>query len=80
MVYDFRLRVHLVATILTSLSSTFMRRTRTDPTIFDLTFPCPECGYKIKPSEILRVDGERVRCPACKRDVLYGTKKPGEPQ
>ena len=54
-----------------------MRRAKPDPTKFDLTFPCPECGYRIKPSELLRVDGEKVRCPACKKDVLYGTKKPG---
>jgi predicted Zn finger-like uncharacterized protein len=46
-------------------------RFRPDITKYDLTFSCPECGYKIKPSEILRVDGERVRCPACKKDVLY---------
>jgi ribosomal protein S27AE len=26
---------------------------------------CPACGYSITPSEVLRVDFERMRCPKC---------------
>jgi DNA-directed RNA polymerase subunit RPC12/RpoP len=50
------------------------RNRRIDPKTFDLTTPCPECGYKIPPNELLRIDGERMRCPACKRDVLIPQK------
>ena len=32
--------------------------------------PLPECGYKIKPSEIRFVDGEHVKCPSCGKVVL----------
>jgi predicted Zn finger-like uncharacterized protein len=52
-----------------------MRRPRPDPTKFDLTFRCPECGYKIKPSEIRFVDGEHVKCPQCGKLTLYIPKK-----
>jgi DNA-directed RNA polymerase subunit RPC12/RpoP len=52
-----------------------MRRSRRiDPKSFDLTTECPECHYKIPPSELLHVDGERIRCPHCKQDVLLPTK------
>jgi predicted RNA-binding Zn-ribbon protein involved in translation (DUF1610 family) len=27
--------------------------------------PCTQCGYKIQPSELLRVDGRLCRCPHC---------------
>jgi predicted RNA-binding Zn-ribbon protein involved in translation (DUF1610 family) len=26
---------------------------------------CPSCGFSISPSEIARVDSERMRCPKC---------------
>ena len=42
-----------------------MRRSRPDITKYDFTFPCAHCGYKIPPSELLRVDGEHVKCPKC---------------
>lgn len=29
-----------------------LSRTRTDPRSFDLTHPCPVCGYKIPPREL----------------------------
>jgi DNA-directed RNA polymerase subunit RPC12/RpoP len=54
------------------------RNRRIDPKSFDLTTECPECHYKIPPNELLRVDGERMRCPHCKQDVLVPTK--GKPQ
>ena len=38
---------------------------RPDPTVFDLTFPCLECGYEIKLSEIQFADGEHLKCPSC---------------
>lgn len=41
---------------------------------YDLSFPCPECGYKIKPAEILRTDDEHLQCPNCKKIVEYRPK------
>ena len=53
-----------------------MRRgRRIDPKSFDLSTECPECRYKVQPHELLRVDGERIRCPNCKRDVLIPSKR-----
>jgi ssDNA-binding Zn-finger/Zn-ribbon topoisomerase 1 len=55
---------------------TIMRRNRRiDPKSFDLSTDCPECHYKVQPHELLRVDGERMRCPNCKQDVLIPTKR-----
>jgi predicted RNA-binding Zn-ribbon protein involved in translation (DUF1610 family) len=52
-----------------------MRRKRTDISTFDFTFPCTHCGYRIPPNELLRVDGEHVRCPKCGKDSDYGANK-----
>jgi predicted RNA-binding Zn-ribbon protein involved in translation (DUF1610 family) len=41
-----------------------------DPKSFDLTTECPECHYKIHPSEMMRLDSDHMRCPSCKQDVL----------
>ena len=30
-----------------------------------LNTTCPECGYSIVPSEIVRIDFERQKCPKC---------------
>jgi hypothetical protein len=38
-----------------------MRRNRVDPKSFDLTTPCPKCGYKIPPNELMRLDREHIR-------------------
>jgi hypothetical protein len=35
------------------------------PPVFDLTNPCPKCGYRIPPAEILRPSFDHVRCPKC---------------
>jgi predicted Zn finger-like uncharacterized protein len=52
-----------------------MRRSRRlDPKSFDLSIECPECHYKVQPHELLRVDGERVRCPNCQHDVAIPSK------
>jgi hypothetical protein len=52
-----------------------MRRNRKfDPKSFDLTTECPEGHYKVPPSEMMRLDSERMRCPSCKQDVLVPTK------
>ena len=51
-----------------------MRRQRPDPAKFDLTHPCPHCGYKIKPSELIHVDGENIKCPQCQKISAYGKK------
>jgi len=54
-----------------------MRRgRRVDPRSFDLTHPCPACGYKIPPAELLRVDGIKIRCPKCGAETPYITGKP----
>ena len=52
-----------------------MRRTRTDPKSFDLTHPCPVCGYKIPPAEILHIDGTHICCPRCKSETEYPAQK-----
>jgi DNA-directed RNA polymerase subunit RPC12/RpoP len=43
---------------------------------FDLTLPCPICGYRIPPSEILRLANHIVQCPSCKQpfDQMQGKK------
>jgi hypothetical protein len=48
-----------------------MRCNRLDPKSFDLTCPCPGCGYKIPPAELLHVDGINVRCPQYKLEFPY---------
>lgn len=52
-----------------------MRRKRSDPKTFDLTHPCPLCGYKIPPSELIHTNGEHVRCPKCGQESGYGAVK-----
>ncbi|WP_158750268.1 hypothetical protein [Acidobacterium sp. S8] len=49
-------------------------RNRVDPKSFDLSTTCPECGYKVQPHELLRIDSERMRCPNCKQDVVIPMK------
>jgi NAD-dependent SIR2 family protein deacetylase len=44
------------------------------PKSFDLTTECPECHYKVPPSEMMRLDSDHMRCPGCKRDVEVPTK------
>jgi len=38
---------------------------------------CTECGYKIQPSELLRVDGTRCRCPQCGAEFVPKSKEMG---
>ena len=52
-----------------------MRRSRVDPKSFDLTTPCPECGYKVPPNELMPLDRERMRCPKCGKDVNIATNQ-----
>ena len=40
---------------------------RADPKSRDRTTPCPWCGYRIPPDEILRVSYNLVNCPKCHR-------------
>jgi hypothetical protein len=35
---------------------------------------CIACSYPIPPIELLRNDGERVRCPKCQTDFIPETK------
>jgi predicted RNA-binding Zn-ribbon protein involved in translation (DUF1610 family) len=48
-----------------------MRRKWTDPKTFDITYTCPKCGYKIVPNELVRTDGEHIRCTACGKESLH---------
>src|ERR1700680_2377886 len=34
--------------------------------------PCPECGYSIPPSEVVRLGMDRMRCPKCNREFSGG--------
>ena len=38
---------------------------------------CPECQYSIPPSEIVRLDFERIRCPKCGAVFDASKKKAG---
>lgn len=54
-----------------------MRSRRVDPKSLDLTTPCPLCGYRIPPAEILRVGYHLVKCPRCQQtfDEMDGQEK-----
>jgi hypothetical protein len=32
---------------------------------FDLSQPCPLCGYKIQPRELVRLASQQIKCPGC---------------
>ena len=32
---------------------------------FDLSQPCPMCGYKIQPNELVRLASHVIKCPKC---------------
>ena len=32
---------------------------------FDLSLPCPLCGYRIQPNEVVRLASHTVQCPGC---------------
>ena len=49
-------------------------RRRVDPKSLDLTTECPECHYKVHPSEMMRLDNDHMRCSSCKQDVLVPKK------
>jgi hypothetical protein len=44
---------------------------------FDLFQPCPMCGYKIQPNELVRLASHVIKCPKC-GDVFneMGNRKP----
>jgi hypothetical protein len=50
------------------------RNRRIDPKSFDMTSECPECHYKIPPSEMMRLGLGKMRCPNCKREVIEPVK------
>ena len=39
-----------------------------------LSTSCPSCGFSISPSEIVRVDSQRMRCPKCGH--VFEARKP----
>ena len=32
---------------------------------FDFSLPCPHCGYKIQPNELMRLASHIIQCPKC---------------
>jgi uncharacterized Zn finger protein len=32
---------------------------------FDFSLPCPGCGYKIQPNELMRLASHTIKCPCC---------------
>jgi hypothetical protein len=53
-----------------------MRRSSRKPFDYSiLDTPCTICGYKIHPAQLLRIDGEHVRCPSCGGDFIPPMKK-----
>ena len=32
---------------------------------FDFSLPCPLCGYKIQPNELMRLASHIIKCPKC---------------
>jgi ribosomal protein S27E len=32
---------------------------------FDLSLPCPLCGYKIQPRELVHLASQEIKCPGC---------------
>jgi uncharacterized Zn finger protein len=32
---------------------------------FDLSLPCPRCGYKIQPRELVLLASQLIKCPGC---------------
>jgi hypothetical protein len=52
-----------------------MRRSgRVVVTAADLATICTACQYPIPPSEIVHVDGERLRCPKCEAEFVPARK------
>ena len=43
---------------------------------FDFSLPCPFCGYKIQPNELMRLASDIIQCPKCGRafDEMGGRK------
>jgi hypothetical protein len=43
---------------------------------FDLSLPCPSCGYKIQPYELVRLASHITKCPNCQVvfDEMAGKK------
>ena len=52
-----------------------MRRPKPDISKYDFTFECSHCGFKIPPRELLRTDGEHIRCPKCGQVSVYERKQ-----
>jgi Zn-finger nucleic acid-binding protein len=32
---------------------------------FDFSLPCPLCGYRIQPNELMRLASHIIQCPKC---------------
>ena len=50
-----------------NLNNAPMQKNKIDRTkvLAALNTICPSCGFSISPSEIVRVDSQRMRCPKC---------------
>jgi Zn finger protein HypA/HybF involved in hydrogenase expression len=47
-------------------SEVFLGRFKGKPN-FDFSLPCPLCGYKIQPNELMRLSSHIIQCPKCGR-------------
>ena len=43
---------------------------------FDLSIPCPLCGHRIQPHELVRIAAHTIQCPKCREtfDAMGGRK------
>jgi predicted RNA-binding Zn-ribbon protein involved in translation (DUF1610 family) len=60
-----------------SRSEQFLGCFRPSPLLnFDFSLPCPLCGYKIQPNELMRLESHIIRCPKCSGlfDEMNGRK------
>ena len=65
---DSRLLIHSDPAYACHIHIVAFRVRRVDPRSFDLSTPCPLCGYRIRPAEILLTGWSLMRCPSCGRD------------
>jgi hypothetical protein len=52
------------------------QKIKLDLVLAALNTRCTACGYEIPPAEIVRIDGDRIRCPKCLAAFTRTTPKP----
>jgi predicted RNA-binding Zn-ribbon protein involved in translation (DUF1610 family) len=72
MTADFSSRSSLVGFIIYNGGIVYASKRGTiDSAKFDLSYPCPKCGYRIPPTQIFHTDATHILCPACGEEVVY---------